>query len=301
MTLNEEEFRNTIRIGLIQTNCAESYWGGMSAEDKIMYSRELWSFIQGCFAGFQKAREVPDIVLLPELAIPRHRLYELKTISNNLGIIVIAGLDYLINSVAATFSNEACVIVPEQYKRRSATCHDIRVGKIFAAPRERDEFSKHGFRLKADNTYYVFDGGHLGRFGVAICYDLMDLQRATLYTRRIQHLFVLAYNKDIQSFLQIAEALSRIMFCNITICNTGRFGGSVVIAPYYRPWKRLVYRHEGAALGTSQIVEIPVRQLVDAQQGARVTLPSEQPEYLFKHRPPLFETSAPNKTKTIKV
>jgi hypothetical protein len=113
MTLNEEEFRNTIRIGLIQTNCAESYWGGMSAEDKIMYSRELWSFIQGCFAGFQKARKVPDIVLLPELAIPRHRLYELKTISNNLGIIVIAGLDYLINSVAATFSNEACVIVPE--------------------------------------------------------------------------------------------------------------------------------------------------------------------------------------------
>jgi hypothetical protein len=43
----------------------------------------------------------------------------------------------------------------------------------------------------------------------------MDLERAALYAGRIQHLFVVAYNQDTQSFFHISEALSRIMFCNV--------------------------------------------------------------------------------------
>lgn len=143
--------------------------------------------------------------------------------------------------------------------------------------------------IKQDPTYYLFDGVDIGRFGVAICYDLMDLERAALYAGRIQHLFVVAYNQDTQSFFHISEALSRVMFCNVVICNTGYYGGSVAVAPYYVPWKRTIYKHEGSSLATSQVVTLPVRDLVEAQHGVRKTRPTDGVELLFKNPPPQLQ------------
>jgi hypothetical protein len=140
--------------------------------------------------------------------------------------------------------------------------------------------------FQKDPTYYLFDGLEIGRFGVAICYDLLDLERAALYAGRIQHLFVIAYNRDTQSFLHMSEALSRVMFCNIVICNTGFYGGSLAVAPYYKPWKRTIYKHEGAELATYQVVSLPVSSLIDAQSGNRIEEPPEGTSYLFKSPPP---------------
>lgn len=292
MTTNANDLRDVIKVGLIQTNCAETYWTEMEDEEKVIYSRELWSFILSCFASYQIGSMPPDIVVLPELAIPRYRLFDLEVTASRLGTIVIVGADYLLKSDLSTVTNEAFVIVPDKWrtKARGGACRTIKIGKVFPAPEERKLLQARGYSFVGESVYYLFEGDELGRFGVAICYDLMDLERATLYSGQIQHLFVLAYNQDTQSFLQIADALSRVMFCNVVICNTGRFGGSVAIAPYYRPWKRLIYRHEGAALATSQIIEIPVRKLVDAQRGIREKVSNTgQSEYLFKNRPPIFE------------
>jgi hypothetical protein len=79
------------------------------------------------------------------------------------------------------------------------------------------------------------------------------------------------------------------MFCNVVICNTGQFGGSIAVTPYYQPWKRVIYRHEGAELATSQVIEIPVRSLVVAQAGTREKVPADS-QYLFKNRPPVFDS-----------
>jgi len=267
----------------------------MPAAKKAVYSDELWNFIKGCFAAFLVGQDRPDIVLLPELAVPRYRIFQLQSIASRLGIIVIVGLDYVLNPKKLEAVNEAVVIIPDNWQSKTfgRYCQQIRVGKIYPAPKEREDLLKHGYKFKNETIYYLFDAHELGRFGVAICYDLMDLERAALYGGFIQHLFVLAYNQDTQSFFQIAEAFSRVMFCNVVICNTGQFGGSVAIAPFYRPWKRLVYRHEGARLATSQVIELPVRELVLAQGGEHkmISVPSE--EQLFKNRPPQFESRVP--------
>jgi predicted amidohydrolase len=130
------------------------------------------------------------------------------------------------------------------------------------------------------------DGVDIGRFGVSICYDLMDLERATLYAGRIQHLFVIAYNQDTQSFFHVSEALSRVMFCNVVICNTGHYGGSVAVSPYYRPWQRIIYKHEGSKLATSQVITLPIQDLVDAQRGDRKKVSDADEHFLFKNPPP---------------
>jgi hypothetical protein len=93
---------------------------------------------------------------------------------------------------------------------------------------------------------------------------------------------VVSYNRDITSFNHIAEAVSRTVFCNVIVCNTGFYGGSIAVAPYYSPIKRTIFRHEGQDLFTFQLIKIPVSSLDDA----RVYPRQEVGEPTFKDIPP---------------
>ncbi len=101
---------------------------------------------------------------------------------------------------------------------------------------------------------------------------------------------MVSYNKDTDSFLYNAESLARTMYCNVVVCNTGHHGGSVAITPYYEPWQRTVYRHNGNEMLASQVVKVPVRSLLNAQAG-------KAPPKSFKSLPPGWQKSPGGKVK----
>lgn len=130
---------------------------------------------------------------------------------------------------------------------------------------------------------YLIDAGKYGKIGLAICADFYDIERFTIYRGRIQHLFIIAYNKDVKSFYYLAEAISRIVFCNVVICNTGFYGGSIAFAPYQEDYKRYVYKHEGGNLYTNQIILLPVSGLQVAQKsGENEKFKGRPPGYVYK-------------------
>jgi len=284
------DLRETLKICLVQTNCSPDFWR-FDVTQRAVYAEQLWSYVRSCVAGLKLMPDRIDVVLLPELSLPRARVRDLERFAKELGVIIIVGLDYLIREDTKRAVNEALVLVPDNWRKKGygRFCQQIRVGKMSAAPKEREALEARGLEFFVDPVYSLFDGVDIGRFGVAICYDLMDLERATLYAGRIQHLFVLAYNKDTQSFFHITEALSRVMFCNVVICNAGFYGGSLAVAPFYQPWRRTIYKHEGAKLATSQVISLPVADLVKAQQGDRKKIPSRDDQYLFKNVPPQLQ------------
>lgn len=187
---------------------------------------------------------IPDIILFPELSIPLGFERHLKRSAEKLESIIIAGVDYRIEARAETptVSNEAIVIVPRKIGGRKigASTQVRRVGKSYPAPaeyRRLKDIKPNGVSFKADPMVWLFESNELGNFGIAICYDFMDLDRIVMYRNRIQPLFILAYNRDISTFDHIAEALSRMVYCNVIVCNCGKFGGSLAVT-------RIIHQNE---------------------------------------------------------
>ena len=271
-----------LHIGVIQTSVsAETAWADdgsgrweecvrMSAVEERHAKKEIRHFL----SSLRGSEHQPDIILLPELAVPLGFQSRLKRAAEKLETIIIAGLDYRIERGEAqpTVSNEAIIVVPRRLRgRQVARRTEIRrVGKTYAAPGEVKKLSAisgGGVSFLAHPTVWIFDGDGIGKFAVAICYDFMDLDRIVMYRNQIQTLFILAYNRDTTSFDHLAEALSRMLFCNVIICNCGEFGGSLAVSPFREPFRRSIYRHAGQRLPNAQIIQLPLASLALHQSG----------------------------------
>lgn len=282
--------KETLNVGIIQTSLNyEAAWKSSSAwEDTIRMSyleeRRAKKEIRHYLASLHALEKKPDIVLLPELSVPLGYENKLKRSAEAMESIIIAGLDYKIeDKVTPAVSNEVIVIVPKRIRgKKIARRTEIRrVGKTYPAPEEKNKLNALGVNFKSHPTVWLFESEDFGTFGVAVCYDFMDLDRIVLYRNKIQTLFVLAYNKDITSFDHIAQSIARTVFCNVIICNCGHYGGSFAVSPYRESYKRTVYQHSGAKLTSAQVVELPLAPLKKHQDR---TEPSKD----FKNLPPGF-------------
>ncbi len=287
--------KEMIKVGIIQTSLDYNVaWhnNGNGWEDNIRISlyeemrakKEIRHYLASLY-GLEESKK-PDIILLSELATPLGYENQLKKAAEALGSIIIAGLDYKIDpdSGKPTVSNKAIIIVPRKLRGQkiSNRTEVRRIGKTYPAPAEKEKLDGIGVKFKSHPEIWLFESQHIGKFAIAICYDFMDLDRMAAYRGRIQTLFILAYNRDIISFDHIAESISRTVFCNVVICNCGYYGGSLAVSPYRESHKRVIYRHSGANLTNTQVVEIPLKDLDDHQKR------QIKDQKLFKSLPPGF-------------
>ena len=229
----------------------------------------------------------PDIVVIPELAVATYFESRIKSYAQKIGAIVVAGLDfkqYDNNRV----SNRAIFYVPRDWP------HGKQVGKVKAtsfyfgkrfASQEETKIINQDWNMSfmPCNEFYIVDLAGYGKLGVSICADFYDIERYAIYKGRIQHLLIIANNKDNKSFYFLAEAISRLVYCNVVICNSGHYGGSVCFTPAKHEYQRYSYKHEGHDLFTTQIVSIPVDALWKAQSEDRDALNG------FKNPPPGYK------------
>ena len=278
-----------LNIGIIQAIVDSNLAWSDTPQMDVYEANAIWRQIQAAFASFQEMSDTkkPDIVVIPELAVATYFESRIKSYAQKIGAIVVAGLDfkqYDNNRV----SNRAIFYVPRDWP------HGKQVGKVKAtsfycvkhfASREEMKIIKHDWNRSfvPCNEFYIVDLAEYGKLGVSICADFYDIERYAIYKGRIQHLLIIANNKDIKSFYFLAEAISRLVYCNVVICNSGHYGGSVCFTPAKHEYQRYSYKHEGHDLFTTQIVSIPVDALWKAQ--------SEDMDALdeFKNPPPGYK------------
>lgn len=285
---------NFLKIALLQTTLDQHVaWNDASPDYPKMAKPEadrIWDQIQSFSTSIYSMPDSarPHIIVMPEFGAERGRQKDLIDISDKLGAIVISGLDF--RREGLNVYNEGIVVIPYNWpnnKGKAKKKHFL-FGKVFPSPEERLSINSHAIsnsnlKFTSAKAIYILDLEEYGKIGLAICADFYDLNRFLLYRGRIQHLILVAYNKDLKSFLHLAESISRIVYCNVVVCNTGYYGGSLVFTPADKEFKRYIYRHEGANLVTMQIVNLPVSSLYDAQKGIN------EGKNGYKSRPPGYE------------
>lgn len=276
---------SSVPVGVIQTTVdKKSAWGSgprMSMDQDL----HVWNEIRRYMRGFMDAELKPKIILLPELSLPLSRIYQFKKMVARLNAVAIVGSDYQLDYEKRTAKNAGYVFVPNGFYggRKSVSCSQIMFGKTHPAPKEESDLLglSPPWNFLSDPYTYIFDLKIYGTVGVSICYDFMDIERAFIYRDKVNHLFVLSYNRDINMFSSLAHCLSRVVYCNVVVCNTGIYGGSIATSPYSKNHLRTVYSHLGASLPASQIFNLPLRRLEETRL-------SREKSESFKAPPPIL-------------
>lgn len=270
----------TLSVGIIQTTLDHNRAWDINAHTwkeavRMSQLEEDWAKIEirHHLASIRNMARLPDIILLPELSVPIGFDKFLRRSAEKLESIIIAGLDYRIleNYPNPTISNEAIMIVPKIFRgvRISRVTTTRLIGKSYAAPKEAEKLQQvagGGVDFHPDPAIWIVQTPSIGDFGVTVCYDFLDLDRIALYKAKVQSLFVLSYNRDVTSFDHVAEAISRMVFCNVVVCNCGHYGGSVAIAPYRKHYLRTIYRNSGQRLSSAQVISLPLSTLREHQE-----------------------------------
>ena len=277
---------DSLCVGIVQTTLDHRVAWKSGPLMSMPEALKAESEIDKAMHAFDGHAVAPHLILMPELAAPRWLQAKLRNHADHLEAIVVAGVDYLIDKSSNKVTNEAVLILPKKWlgKRTRSPNALRRIRKTYASWEEERALDSVSYGFTKDPTVWLFDGGKAGRFAVAICYDFLDLERLAMYRGHVHHFFVLSYNRDIHSFDHAAAALSRMAFCNVVICNTGFYGGSLAVTPYREPYRRTLYRSEGPSLFSTQVVQLPVASLDHHQQCPKY---GEEAEY--KSRPPGYE------------
>ncbi len=266
-----DNYEDSLKIGLILTRLdyRNAYFANpynqppMDPLEEYNACREL----REGFRQLLRSVDKPQIILVPELAVPRGFLSELNRHACSLSALCIFGIDYLLDYKKKTVQNEIRIVLPDRWPRANFNkkVFSFSIFKSNPSPKEKHILAARGWDFSSDNRLWLFDGGPYGSFGVANCYDFLDVEMHLLYKKKIQHLFVLSYNKDVTSFWHTAESLCRTLFCNVIICNTGFFGVSVCVAPFKEPHRRLIYKNDGNNLFATQVLKLPVNKIIKQQ------------------------------------
>lgn len=224
--------KETLKVAIVQTIVDSTVTWNNSPKMDLYEANAIWRQVQSAFTSFgeMSVTNRPDIVILPELSIASVFESKLKKYGANIGAIVIAGLDFV--SIDDKFvENKALFYIPNSWPKDENTgvvkSQTFYFGKHFASNEEKEAFKKWKVDFKPCNEFLIVDLAEYGKMGVSICADFYDIERYAIYKGRIQHLLIIANNQDVKSFYYLAEAISRLVFCNVVICNSGHYGGSV--------------------------------------------------------------------------
>jgi len=285
ITIGRKPISKIPRIAVTSFLVHESSWA-RAADGKPDLSRERYNRLVRLANAIVCAPHKPDYVVFPELSIPRRWLSGLAHHFLRARISLIVGPEYqrVVPEPASFVVNEACLFLTDDRLGYSSWCA-IQQRKGLPAHQERDEL-RQKFNLslappdsRADKHVYQ----HFGfSFGLLICSELTDIRFREMLRGKIDALFILCWNQDLDSFASLVEASCLDIHTFVVLANNRKFGDSRVRGPFKDAWRRDLVRVKGGLDDFFVVTELDINELREFQSNA------EPPTTPFKPIPEGF-------------
>lgn len=193
-----------------------------------------------------------DLIVFPEVSVHIDDQDIIKRLADKTGAIIFAGLVFTDHK--GKIVNIARWFIPDyRDSGRQWIVRDQGKGNMTA------EEKKMGISPYRPCQHIIEVHGHPeGPFNITgtICYDATDISLAADLRGKCDLFIVVAHNKDVKTFDNMASGLHYHMYQHVVISNIGEFGGSTIQAPYTQPYDRLISHVHGVgqiAINTADI------------------------------------------------
>ncbi|MBG2711585.1 Reverse transcriptase (RNA-dependent DNA polymerase) [Proteus mirabilis] len=197
-------------------------------------------------------KSTADLIIFSELAVHPNDEDILQSLAFRTKAIIFAGFIFTEND--GKIINKARWIIPDNTE--SGIQWRIRdQGKFHMTPSE-ECLGIEGYR--PCQHIIEIEGHPEGPFKLtgSICYDATDIKLAADLRDKTDMFVIAAYNKDVNTFDNMASALQWHMYQHVIIANTGQYGGSTMQAPYKEMHHKLISHTHGSnqlAISTADI------------------------------------------------
>ena len=240
-------------------------------------------------------RPYPDMIVFPEWYVDRGRVRDLRRFSMQSGIAILCGLlPYELPRAVPVVRdvrkvglrclvNEAVLIMPgseTRGTRHSGSSHgkdyefdlptevyQFSIRKCIPAVSEvgllkalEDVFPGTDWRFASGNAWNCFFHPRWGNFVVTICADVLASGKWEDLKGSLDHLFILAFNQDIDLYEQVTWAKGYELYANAITVNHGMYGGTTVWTPKHE-YRKEIFRVRGSQKGLAIPVSVPVKDL----------------------------------------
>jgi len=258
-----------VAIGSLETNM--DAWRGAAAGRPVLTERR-YSALTRLVNSVIELRPRPDYLLLPELSIPERWVDSIANQLIDAGICLIGGVEYR-RLPHQRVANEAIVVLSDDRMGYPAQAR-IRQRKGRPAPGEQQELTTHfglrwddrsDMRLARKRPVYLHQGLS---FAVLICSELQNIKYRTRHQGKVDALFVLSWNQDLETFDALIESAALDVHAYIAYANNRLFGDSRVRSPAKDSWMRDICRIRGGENDYAVVVELDVDRLREFQSRA---------------------------------
>ena len=221
-------------------------------------------------AGRQKS----DIVIFPEMSLPRKYLNSYMEKASSYNLVLIGGVEYQPDR-NKNCRNRVLISIPCNPERNpfGKSYWPIYQDKIYPSTAEFNVLKNNSFKFVGGNELIIFKNSKWKNFSLLNCADFLSLGLKYELQGRIQTLIVPSMNFDSNTFHHLAQACIRELYCNCIITNNRSFGSSSAYGPYRASHERTIFNIEGQSKPEFHTIEINPSEISKVQE--------ESPERLF--------------------
>jgi hypothetical protein len=298
-----------LRVGMLQAivDHREVGRGSYSEQTSLNMEKDLRRLVRTAIERGQQIRgggqrplwDAPPIHLLviPELCCPLSCLCFLRDCARRYRMTIVAGLEYQVDG--AEWRNELVLLVPQIDAEGGARdVIELYQPKLFPTVGERSNARAQQCDVAPGTKQFLVEDGGVCAWAALDCYDFTCIELRQKLRGRTDLLIVSALNQDLTTFDHLAEASIRDLHTYLVVANTGEYGGSQIIGPLYRDYRRRLFRVEGQYLDTVEVRPLDVDALRASQKEQLTTTcpapaaPEPPPEPIkFKSIPAGYQMS----------